>query len=256
MLSPFDYQRVATASDAVALLRGNPEAKLLAGGQSLLASMRLGLSAPTQLLDLQSIPEFREIKLQGAELSIGAMATHAMVAASPLVQQFSPMLAKLAHGIADEQIRQRGTIGGAIANNDPAACWPCGLMALKAVVVTSKREISCEDFFQGMFTTALEPDEIVCAVRFAKPKAAVYLKFDQPASRFAIVGVAAAKFEDFAIRVAITGLGSGVVRFLDAEEIQIKASDAMSDLHASAQYRVHLAMVLTKRAIAEITASG
>jgi aerobic carbon-monoxide dehydrogenase medium subunit len=244
------------------MLKDNPEAKLLAGGQSLLASMRLGLSAPNLLIDLQSISQMSGIQTDAnGQLWIGAMTTHAAIAASPLTKMFSPMLAGLAHGIADQQVRNRGTLGGAISNNDPAACWPAGLLAFGATIITSLREIGADEFFSGMFTTVLEPHEVVCAVRFPQPLKAAYLKFEQPASRFAIVGVAVTQFEGVA-RVAITGLGMGVTRFIEAEQrlskdyraavlsdCKLTVENAMSDIHASALYRTHLASVLCRRAV-------
>jgi aerobic carbon-monoxide dehydrogenase medium subunit len=257
----FSYERAKTIEAASAMLREQPEAKLLAGGQSLLASIKLGLSAPSLLIDMQGIAELKAIRIDGDKLVIGAMASHAAIASSILVKQFSPMLAKLAHGIADQQIRNRGTIGGAISNNDPAACWPAGLMAMGALVQTDRRRINADDFFVGLFTTVLEPDEIVCSVAFPKPECAAYIKFEQPASRFAIVGVALAKF-GASTRVAVTGMGMGVRRHILAESclstrfdvasilgLPLEADDAMGDIHASAEYRCHLASVLTRRAI-------
>jgi aerobic carbon-monoxide dehydrogenase medium subunit len=259
----FSYERAKSIDAASTMLRVQPDAKLLAGGQSLLASMKLGLSAPSLLIDIQGIAELKAIRMDGHQLVIGAMATHAGIASSSLVKQFSPMLAKLAHGIADQQIRNRGTIGGAISNNDPAACWPAGLMAMGAIVQTDRRRIKVDDFFVGLFTTALEPDEIVCAVAFPKPECAAYIKFEQPASRFAIVGVALAKF-GMTTRVAVTGIGMGVRRYAAAESclgkrfdlasisgLKLDADDAMGDVHASAEYRCHLGAVLTRRALLE-----
>jgi aerobic carbon-monoxide dehydrogenase medium subunit len=259
----FTYERAKTLEAAIAMLRSQPDAKLLAGGQSLLASMKLGLSAPSLLIDIQGLTELQAIRMDGDQLVIGAMASHAGIASSILVKQFSPMLAKLAHGIADQQIRNRGTIGGAISNNDPAACWPAGLLAMGAIVQTDRRRINTDDFFIGLFTTALEPDEIVCSVAFPKPERAAYIKFEQPASRFAIVGVALAKF-GMTTRVAVTGIGMGVRRFAAAESslslrfnvasiagLRLEADDPMGDIHASAEYRCHLASVLTRRALQE-----
>jgi aerobic carbon-monoxide dehydrogenase medium subunit len=262
VLNRFAYRRVDSVGQAVALMKDNPEAKLLAGGQSLLASMRLGLSAPTLLIDLQSIAQMTGIRDEAnGQLWVGAMVTHAEIARSSVVRRFCPMLADLAHGIADQQVRNRGTLGGAISNNDPAACWPAGLLALGATVITNQRELSADEFFSGMFSTALEPFEVVCAVRFPRPTKAAYLKFEQPASRFAIVGVAVAQM-GVRTRVAVTGLGMGVVRFDEAErclsgdfqtsvlaECAIDSEHAMGDLHASAQYRAHLASVLCRRAV-------
>jgi aerobic carbon-monoxide dehydrogenase medium subunit len=259
----FAYERAKSVEEASAMLRSQPDAKLLAGGQSLLASIKLGLSAPSLLIDMQGIAELNAIRLDGDHLVIGAMTSHAAIASSSWVKQFSPMLAKLAHGIADQQIRNRGTIGGAISNNDPAACWPAGLLAMGAVVQTDRRQLKADEFFTGLFTTALEPDEIVCSISFSKPECGAYIKFEQPASRFAIVGVALAKF-GATTRVAVTGFGMGVRRYAAAErglgtrfdlqsiaDLKIDADDAMSDIHASAEYRCHLASVLTRRALRE-----
>jgi aerobic carbon-monoxide dehydrogenase medium subunit len=264
-MTSFMYERAKSVQSACAMLREQPEAKLLAGGQSLLASIKLGLSAPSVLIDLQAIASMQAIRIEGNELIIGAMASHAAIASSPLVRQFSPMVAKLAHGIADQQIRNRGTIGGAIGNNDPAACWPAGLLAMGAIIQTDRRSIAADSFFTGLFTTALEADEIICAIRFSKPELAAYIKFEQPASRFAIVGVALAKF-GATTRVAVTGLGMGVSRHIAAETrlsarfhvdaikgVTMEVDDVMGDIHASAEYRAHLATVLTRRAYLEAT---
>ena len=251
----------------------------LAGGQSLLAAMRLGMASPSVLIDLQDIPGLRDIRLEpaagaGSALWIGAMATHASVAVSDVVRRFSPGLARLAGGIADAQVRQMGTIGGSLAHNDPAACWPAGVLAAGATIVTSQREIAADDYFVGLYTTALAPGELIVGVRFAPLSDFHYLKFEQPASRFALVGVAVARRKDeaapdraaAAVRVAVTGLGEGVVRWALAE--QALQSDfsagvlekftagastglhALSDLHASAEYREHLAGVLVRRGVA------
>ena len=263
-MNPFEYRRPANVAQAIAWLREDPEAKLLAGGQSLLAAMKLRFAAPTLLIDLQGLPELTALEERGSELWIGAMCSHTRVAASPLVQRVAPMLAKLASGIGDQQVRNRGTMGGSISNADPAACWPAGVMALGATVVTDRREIAADDFFGGLFTTALEPDEIVCGVRFPKAAQACYLKFEQAASRFALTGVAVARVGQD-VRVAITGLGSGVCRWAAAEQALSKnfSPDAIDDqrpdmalasgdIHASAAYRVHLAGVLARRAVQQI----
>jgi carbon-monoxide dehydrogenase medium subunit len=261
---PFDYRRPTDLAQAARWLRDDPEAKLLAGGQSLLAAMKLRLAAPSLLIDLQDLPALMALEERAGSLWIGAMATHARVAASPLVQRLIPMLSRLAHGIADQQVRNRGTMGGSIANADPAACWPAGLVALGATVCTDRRELPADAFFDGMFSTALEPDEIVCGVRFPLPTAATYLKFEQPASRFALTGVAVAQTAA-GVRVALTGLGSGVCRWPEAEQaltrsfapealksLQLDESLASGDLHASAAYRAHLAGVLARRAVQSI----
>ena len=262
-MSEPDYRRAARAEDAVAWLREDADAKLLAGGQTLLAAMRVRMAAPTLLIDLQDLPALRGIREEGGHLWVGAMSTHASVAASPLVRQRLPGLAALAAGIADQQVRNRGTLGGSIANADPAACWPTGVLALGATVLTDRREIAADDFFQGLFTTALEPDELLLGVRFPLAPALRYIKYEQPASRFALTGVAVAR-QASGVRVAITGLGHGVCRWPEAEAalarrfdpaalqgLRLDAEQASSDLHASADYRVHLAAVLTRRAVAQ-----
>jgi aerobic carbon-monoxide dehydrogenase medium subunit len=255
-LNSFVFERVSKVEQAVEILREQPEAKLLAGGQSLLASMRLGLSAPSTLIDLQDLVALKAILCDGPVLTIGAMVTHAQIASSSTVQAFCPMVSALAGGIGDQQIRNRGTIGGAISNNDPAACWPAGLVALGATIVTDRREIAADDFFVGLFQTALAFDEIVCAVKF--------VKFEQPASRFALIGVAVSQAQGVGdkVRVALTGLGMGVTRFSVAEAClnqsfraeslhgcSLEPGIAMGDLHASAEYRAHLATILTSRAV-------
>jgi len=214
------------------------------------------------------VPGLQEIRSEGDHLIIGAMVTHARIARSAQVRAFCPMLAALAHGIADEQVRAVGTIGGALANNDPAACWSAGVLALGATLVTSRREIGADDFFQGLYRTALQPDELLLEVRFRRPLAARYLKHEQPASRFALVGVAVARLPETAgasVRVAITGLGQGVARWPMAERaltstwqataldgLEFPAADALGDVHAGADYRAHLAAVMCRRALAAI----
>jgi carbon-monoxide dehydrogenase medium subunit len=260
-MNAFEYRRAATVREAVAWLRDVPDAKLLAGGQTLLASMQLGMAAPPVLIDLQSLPELKDIRAERGSLWVGAMCTHARIAASPLVRDALPGVAELAGGIADQQIRNRGTIGGSVANADPAACWPAGLLACGATLTTDRREIVSDDFFQGLFTTALAPDEVLLGVRFPCAGAVRYVKFEQAASRFALVGAAVWRGPN-AVRVAITGLGHGVLRWPEAEALlarrfeplvlmpaEFPADRCTGDLHASAGYRAHLASVLTARAV-------
>lgn len=266
-MTPFEHRRAARVSDAVAWLREVPDAKLLAGGQSLLAAMKLGLAAPPLLIDLARVPELQALREDGAGLWIGAMCTHASVAASPLVRARWPGLARLAAGIADQQVRNRGTLGGSVSNADPAACWPAGLLAGGAALVTDRREIAADDFFQGLFTTALEPDEVLLGARLPAPAPLVYLKEEQPASRFALTGVAIARGAD-GVRVALTGLGHGPVRWPEAEAalsrrfapealagLALDPQQAAGDLHASAEYRVHLAGVLARRTLQRLLSS-
>lgn len=212
-----DYLRPDSLDGALSALAGDPEARVIAGGQSLLPAMRLGLASPASLVDLQSIAALRGISVEDDRLRIGAMSSHALLARSTLVRQGWPMLAAVAGGIADAQIREVGTIGGSLANNDPAACWPAAVLACDARVHTSSRILAADDFFSGLFTTALGPDELIKAIVFPPLKAGAYLKFEQPASRFALVGVAVAVLGRGVVRVAVTGLGHGVVRWPEAE---------------------------------------
>jgi CO/xanthine dehydrogenase FAD-binding subunit/carbon monoxide dehydrogenase subunit G len=265
----FVYLRPSSVAEAVKFANEHVDARLLAGGQSLLAAMKLGLNTPSHLIDLQDVPGLQDIRLDGDTLHIGAMVTHARIARSLQVRAFCPMLAELAQGIADEQVRAVGTIGGSLANNDPAACWPAGVLALGATLVTSTREIAADDFFQGLYGTALENGELLLAIRFPRPLVAHYRKHEQPASRFAMVGVAVVRFDagrGAAIRVAITGLGHGVLRWTAAEQAlsaqwQLSALDtlafpsgeALGDVHASAVYRAHLVVVMCRRAVSSLT---
>lgn len=255
----FTLERPASVADAVKLAGGG--GKPLAGGQTLLASMKLRLSAPEQLVDLGGIQELTGIKKEGNALVIGAMSRHLDVANSAEVKAAYPALADLASRIGDRQVRAMGTMGGSVANNDPAACYPSAVLGSGATVVTNKREIAADDFFQGLFTTALEEGELITAIRFPIPKRAVYEKLRQKASHFPLVGVFLAQF-DSGVRVAITGAGNGVFRHKGLEEalaksftaesaaaVKIDSSELNSDLHASAAYRANLISVLTRRAV-------
>lgn len=260
------YLRPQQLSEAVSLLSQHADANALAGGQSLLASMKLGLIQPSYLIDLQDIEELHAIQLTKKGLWIGAMVTHAQVAHSEVAQSFSPMLSQLAGGIADPQVRQVGTLGGSLANNDPAACWPAGVVAQNGIVVTTQQRIPADAFFTGMFSTALAHNELITGVLFPKVAQGCYLKFEQPASRFAMAGVAVTRTHNKQVRVAITGLGHGVMRWQAAEQalqnnwcvnaveqLTLDPTFALSDLHASAEYRSHLAAVLCRRAVAAMT---
>lgn len=257
----FTFERPATTADAAKLAAAG--AKVLAGGQTLLASMKLRLSSPEQLADLGGIKELAGIRREGSALVIGAMTRHAEVAASADVKAAIPALADLAAHIGDRQVRAMGTLGGSVANNDPAACYPSAVLALGATVHTTKRKIAADDFFQGMFATALEEGELITAISFPIPKRAAYMKFKQPASRFALVGVFVAQ-TDAGVRVAVTGAGNGVFRHKDLEAaltrsftpeaaaaVKIDAADLNSDIHASAAYRANLIGVQTQRAVAK-----
>jgi carbon-monoxide dehydrogenase medium subunit len=260
----FTLERPATLADAVKLAAAG--AKPLAGGQTLLASMKLRLSAPEQLADLSGVKELTGISKSGNALVIGAMSRHLDVANNADVQASFPALAWLAGHIGDRQVRAMGTIGGSVANNDPAACYPSAVLATGATVVTTQREIAADDFFQGLFTTALTDGELIKAIRFPIPKRAAYEKLKQKASNFPLVGVFVAQFDD-GVRVAVTGAGNGVFRHAELEQaltknfkpeataaVKIDASQLNSDLHASAAYRANLIGVLTQRAVAKALA--
>ena len=236
--------------------------KLMAGGQSLLPSMKLRLSAPGQVVDLNALGELAGIRREGQTFVIGAMTRHAEVAAHAELKQALPALADLAAHIGDRQVRARGTLGGSLANNDPAACYPSAVLGLGATVITDRREWAADDFFTGMYSTALDEGEIITAVRFPIPKRAVYLKFKQAASRFSLVGVFLAQ-TDAGVRVAVTGAASCVFRHAGLEAalnqsftpaaaaaVRIEDADLNSDIHASTAYRAHLIGVLTQRAVA------
>lgn len=263
------YLRPQSLAQAQALLAEHPEAQALAGGQSLLAAMKLGLCQPTHWVDLQDLKELQHITPHSDHLWIGAMVTHAAVARSAEVKAWCPMLAQLAGGIADPQIRHVATLGGSLANNDPAACWPAAVLACGATVVTTQRELPADDFFQGLFTTALQAGELILGVKFPRLASAQYLKYEQPASRFALVGVAVARDTQHKVRIAVTGLGHGIVRWSEAEQalngqwgvcalddVDIIEQVALSDVHASAAYRAHLMAVLCRRAVAQQTSES
>jgi carbon-monoxide dehydrogenase medium subunit len=258
----FNYLKTRSVADAAAALAKNADAKLLAGGQSLIAAMKLRLAQPAALVDLGEVAELKGIKVDGSAVTIGAMTRHAEVASSAEVKKAIPALAALAGGIGDRMVRNMGTIGGSVANNDPAADYPAALVGLGATVHTNKRKIAADDFFKGMFETALEPGEIITAVSFPIPKRAAYMKFKNPASRYALVGVFVADTAG-GPRVAVTGAGPGVFRQKDMEKALaakfapesvagVKQSDSglNADIHASAEYRAHLVTVMAKRAVA------
>ncbi len=258
----FSYHRPASVADAAALLASHEEAKLLAGGQTYLPTLKQRLAQPSDLIDLGGIAELKGIKEEGGGITIGAMTRHADVAHSALVKRVIPALAALAELIGDPAVRNRGTMGGSISNNDPAADYPGALLALGATVRTNKREIPADAFFTGMFETALERDEIVTAIHLPKPDKAAYVKFPNPASRYSMVGVFVARTGG-GVRVAVTGAGPTAFRWVDAENalaasyspaaidsLSVDAGDLNADLHASADYRAHLMKVIAKRAVA------
>jgi carbon-monoxide dehydrogenase medium subunit len=259
----FSYASPKTVRQAASALAKSEDAKLLAGGQTLLPTMKQRLAAPSALVDLRQVEGLSGIEQRGRTIVIGAMTKHVDVANSPVVQAAIPGLAALAEGIGDPAVRNRGTIGGSIANNDPAADYPAAALALGATIVTNKRKLPAEQFFTGLFETALEPGEIVVKVAFPIPGKAAYAKFRNPASRYAMVGVFAAK-RGSEVRVTVTGAGaSGVFRASALEEalkkrfspksldgLTVPATGLNSDIHASAEYRAHLIVVMAKRAVA------
>ena len=262
-MNRFGYYDPTSVQKAVGIAADKNESRYLAGGQSLLPAMRLRLNSPTDLIDLGMIADLRGIKVESGAITIGAMVTHAEVAMSPEVAAKISALAQLAALIGDRQVRNRGTLGGSIANNDPAADYPAAVLALGATITTSKRKIPADAFFKGLFETALAPGELITSVTFPIPKKAGYAKFRNPASRFAVVGVFAAQTKDGA-RVAVTGAGmSGVFRAKDMEAalskdwspeairaITVASGEMQSDLHASAEYRAELVRVMAQRAVA------
>ena len=258
----FDYHRAASVAEAADRLKAAEDGTLMAGGQTLIPTLKQRLAAPTDVIDLTGIADIVGVAVEGGQVTVGAMTTHAEVAASDEVRSAIPALAALADGIGDPQVRNRGTLGGSIANNDPAADYPAALLGLGAVVITNAREIGADDFFTGMFETALDDGEIVTAVRFPVPRAAAYVKFPNPASRYAIVGVFVARTGD-GVRVAVTGAGPGVFRVPEMEAalaanfsadavagIAVAPDDLNADLHASADYRASLVTTMAKRAVA------
>ncbi|MDX8348924.1 xanthine dehydrogenase family protein subunit M [Cognatiyoonia sp. IB215446] len=255
----FDIERPASVADAVAAL-GAEDAQALGGGQTLIPTLKQRLAAPSKLVSLGAVSEMHGVTSEGGNIRIGGATTHATVAAQ--VGGTYPALADLAANIGDPAVRNRGTIGGSLANNDPAACYPAAALGSGATVITNTRQIAADDYFQGMFTTALDEGEIITAVSFPVPEKANYQKFVQPASRFALVGVFVAKYSD-GVRVAVTGASNdGVFRWTAAEEalssdftanaiagLSVPADNLISDLHGSAEYRAHLGKVMTGRAV-------
>jgi carbon-monoxide dehydrogenase medium subunit len=257
----FQYLRPTSVPEAKAAIAASADAMWLAGGQTLIPTLKQRLRKPTALVDLAGLRGFNEVQAIGAKIVIGAMATHATVASAAVTKKRIPALAVLAGGIGDAQVRHRGTIGGSIANADPAADYPAAVVALNAEIVTDKRKIPGDRFFKGLFETALEPGELITSVHVNIPDKAAYVKFPNPASRFAVVGVFVAKFKDH-VRVAVTGAGPSVFRVPSVEEAlatsftpdavddeAVPAEGLNSDLHAAADYRAHLIGVLTKRAV-------
>jgi aerobic carbon-monoxide dehydrogenase medium subunit len=258
----FTYHNPSDVGAAASLVAKSEDGKIVAGGMSLLPSMKLRLAAPTDLVDLGGIGALKGIKVDGKDVFIGAMTCHADVAANADIKRVIPALAELADGIGDPAVRHRGTIGGSIANADPAACYPSAVVALDAIVETNKRKIPADSFFTGLFSTALEADEIVTGVRFKAPDKAKYMKLRHPASGFAVVGVMIAKYGS-TVRVAVTGAGPSVFRVPAMEKalsasfsakaldgITIPHADLMTDIHFSAEYRANAVVVMAKRGVA------
>jgi len=256
-----NYKKASSVADAAKAIAGADEGKLLAGGMTLLPTLKQRLASSDCLVDLADCG-INGISDEGSALRIGAMTRHVEVETSDLVAKAIPALAQLAGGIGDRQVRNRGTIGGSVANNDPAACYPSAVLALGGTIHTSKRDVAAEDFFVDMFETALDDDEIIEAVSLPKPEAAAYVKFPNPASRYAMVGVFVARFAD-GVRVAVTGAGqNGVFRHKGLEDalssnfspdavdgVSISGDELMTDIHASADYRAHLIAEMTRRAV-------
>ena len=258
----FDYVKPASLADALAALKAE-EAQPISGGQTLIPTLKQRLAMPSQLVDLTGIAELKGIAVSGDTVSIKGATRHRDVETSAEVRRAFPALAELAANIGDPQVRNRGTIGGSVANNDPAACYPAACLGTGAAIATSGGEYAADDFFQGIFTTALEEGEIVTEVRFPVPECASYQKFEQPASRFALVGVFVAKYPS-GVRVAVTGASEdGVYRWSEAEQalsanfspeavagLSHPAEGMIGDIHGSPEYRAHLVGVMTKRAVA------
>lgn len=257
----FSYHRPESLDEALDAFARAEDASYVSGGHTLLPTMKNRLAAPSDLIELARLPELQGIDRDGGRLLIGAAQTHASVAASAIVQDVIPALAQLAGSIGDMQVRHRGTIGGSIANNDPAADYPSAVLGLGATIVTTTREIPADAFFDGMFTTVLEPGEIITRIAFPIPHGAGYAKMRNPASRYALAASFVARTAD-GVRVAITGAGSeGVFRWTEAEEaltasfsasalsgLSLDPADMLGDMHAASDYRAHLAAVCTQRA--------
>jgi carbon-monoxide dehydrogenase medium subunit len=260
----FQYRKAKSLKEAGELLAKDDEAKALSGGMTLIPTLKARLANPTQLVDLNGLSELTGIEVKDGALVIGAMTRHQQVATSKVVRDAIPALASLASSIGDPQVRNRGTLGGSVANNDPAADYPSAVLGLNAKIVTNKREIAADDFFQGMFATALEPGELIVRIAFPLPKKAAYAKFPHPASGYAMAGVFVAQTAD-GIRVAVTGAGPGVFRWSEAEQalgkgmnpaaiekLTLAADDLNEDIHGTREYRAQLAKVMATRAVAAL----
>ena len=260
----FAYHKPSSVADAVKLLSSDPDARAISGGQTLLPALKHRLNKPSAVVDLSGIAELKGIRREGDKLVVGALTKHKEIAESAEVKAAIPALAKMAQHIGDIQVRNRGTIGGSVANNDPAADYPSAVLGLGATVVTDKRRIPADSFFQGMFTTALEPGELLVAIEFPIPEKAGYAKMRNPASRYVMAGAFVAKTKSGEVRVAINGAGPGVFRQAEMERalsatwspdavanIRQPADRLNADIHGSAEYRAHLVTVMAKRAVAD-----
>lgn len=259
----FAYHKPTSIADAVKILVADPDAKPVSGGHTLLPALKHRLNKPSALVDLSGIAELKGIKREGDTIVIGAMTRHVEVATNATIAAAIPALSRMAGTIGDNQVRNRGTMGGSLANNDPAADYPAAVLALGGTLVTNTRQISVDDFFQGMFTTALEPGELLVAIRLPVPAKCGYAKMKNPASRYSMAGVFVAK-GPAGVRVAVNGAGPGVFRVAAMEQalaaswsadavanIAVPADDLNSDIHASAEYRAHLVTVMAKRAVVD-----
>ncbi len=258
----FEFARAGSIDDAANIHELNPDARYIAGGQTLIPTLKQRLTKPPMLIDIRNVADLKGIHRGGTSVGIGALATHREIAASEDLRAACPALCHLASEIADPAIRSRGTIGGSLANNDPSADWPAAILALGATIVTNKRKIIADDYFKGLFTTALTSGELITGIGFQLPEKAGYAKFAQPASRFALVGVFVAKFAN-TVRVAVTGASeSGVFRASEIEKAlnadfsvvalagqKVPASGLLSDLHGPADYRAALIPVMAERAV-------
>jgi carbon-monoxide dehydrogenase medium subunit len=262
----FNYIKAKSLDEAAALAKAHPEAKLMSGGMTLLPTLKQGLAQPSHLIDIAGLKELSGVESKAGRLIAGAATRHHEMASSAVVKKAIPALAWLASRIGDPQVRNRGTLGGSVANNDPAADYPSAVLALGATIVTNRREIAADDFFQGMFATALEEGEIVVRIVFPLPRRAAYEKFPHPASGYAMAGVFIAETAA-GVRVAVTGAGPGVFRWSEAEAalaggikagaldaLRVDASDLNEDFHASREYRANLVQVMGKRALQKLVA--
>jgi carbon-monoxide dehydrogenase medium subunit len=260
----FNYVKANSLREVSEFLKAHPEARPLAGGMTLIPTLKARLAQPTHLVDIAGLEELRGLELKGGDLVAGAATRHHEIATSPRVREAIPALAYLAERIGDPQVRNCGTLGGSVANNDPAADYPAAVLGLAATVITDRREIAADDFFQGIFATALEPGELVVRISFPVPKRAAYQKFAHPASGYAMTGVFVAETAG-GVRVAVTGAGPGVFRWNEAEaalarklavdavaSLRMPPDDLNEDIHGSREYRANLVNVLTKRAVAQL----